>query len=60
MPISYWLTGNLFKILDPETSVSFAPLILSAISLVIMTLISVSWHIYKAQTANPTTYLKDE
>jgi putative ABC transport system permease protein len=60
LPISWWLTGNLFKLLAPESSVSMMPLILSLISLIIMTAISVSWHIYKANTANPTQYLKDE
>jgi putative ABC transport system permease protein len=60
LPISYWLTGSLFKILAPESSTSFTPLVLSFMSLVVMTVISVSWHIYKAHTSNPTKYLKDE
>jgi ABC-type antimicrobial peptide transport system permease subunit len=60
LPFSYWLTGNLFKILDAVSTVTFAPLILSFILLLVMTALSVSWHIYKAQTANPTQYLKDE
>jgi len=59
-PIAYWLTGSLFKVIESETSVSFMPLILSFVSLLMMTLISVSWHIYKAQTSSPTKYLKDE
>ncbi len=60
LPLSYWLTGILFKVIESETSVSFMPLILSFISLLIMTAISVSWHIYKAHTSNPTKYLKEE
>jgi putative ABC transport system permease protein len=60
LPISWWLTGNLFKLLAPESNASMTPLILSFISLIIMTAISVSWHIYKAHTSNPTRYLKDE
>jgi putative ABC transport system permease protein len=59
-PFSWWLTGNLFKILAPDSTVSFSPLILAFFSLIAMTAISVSWHIYKAHTANPTQYLKDQ
>jgi putative ABC transport system permease protein len=50
----------LFKILAPESQASVIPLILSFISLIIMTIVSVSWHIYKANTSNPTKYLKDQ
>ena len=60
LPFSYWVTGNLFKVIAPEASVSFAPLALSLISLLVMTAISVAWHIYKANTSNPTRYLKEE
>ncbi len=60
LPISWWLMGNLFKILSSDSKASFIPLILAFISLVIMTAVSVSWHIYKAHTSNPTRYLKDE
>ena len=59
-PFSYWLTGNLFSILASGSTVSLIPLILSVISILLMTAISVSWHIYKANTANPTKYLKNE
>ncbi|MEO6848996.1 MAG: FtsX-like permease family protein, partial [Mucilaginibacter sp.] len=59
-PISWWVTRNLFNQIAPESAVSFYPLILSFISLIMMTVISVSWHIFKAHTANPTQYLKDE
>ena len=59
-PFSWWLTGNLFNILVPDSTVSFSPLLLAFFSLIAMTAISVSWHIYKAHTANPTQYLKDE
>jgi putative ABC transport system permease protein len=60
LPVSWWLTGNLFKILAPESNASVIPLILSLLSVIVMTAISVSWHIYKAQTSNPTKYLKNE
>jgi putative ABC transport system permease protein len=59
-PFSWWLTGNLLNILVPNPIVSFSPLILAFLSLIVMTAISVSWHIYKAHTANPTKYLKEE
>jgi putative ABC transport system permease protein len=60
LPASWWITGNLLKVIAPESNASFTPLILAFISLIIMTIISVSWHIYKANTANPTRYLKEE
>lgn len=60
LPISWWLTGNLFRLLLPDSSAAMAPLILSLLALVLMTVISVSWHIFKAHTSNPTRYLKDE
>jgi len=60
LPISWWIIGNLLKTIEPESTTSFTPLLLSFLSLIIMTMISVSWHIYKANTANPTQYLKDE
>ncbi|MFI5140257.1 MAG: ABC transporter permease [Sphingobacteriales bacterium] len=60
LPISWWLTGTMFKVIAADSKVSFTPLILSFLSLVFMTVVSVSWHIYKANTSNPTKYLKDE
>jgi len=60
LPLAYWLTGVLFHVIESETSVSVVPLILSFISLILMTAISVSWHIYKANTSNPTKYLKEQ
>ena len=59
-PFSWWMTGQLFNILDANSTVSFSPLILAFVTLLVMTAISVSWHIYKAHTANPTQYLKEE
>ncbi len=60
LPISWWLMGALLKVISPESTTSFAPLVLAFCSLIIMTVISVSWHIYKANTSNPTKYLKDQ
>lgn len=54
LPVSWLLTRSLFNFIAPESAVSFIPLILSLISLIAMTILSVSWHIYKANTANPT------
>ena len=60
LPFSWWLTGNMLKLLSSESTASFTPLILSFVSLIAMTAASVSWHIYKAHTSNPTRYLKEE
>jgi putative ABC transport system permease protein len=59
-PVSYWVVRNMFNQVSPESVVSFYPLIFSFIALIVMTAVSVSWHIFKAHTANPTKYLKDE
>jgi putative ABC transport system permease protein len=60
LPLSWFLTSLLFSVIAPESSVSALPLILSFLSLIAMTVISVSWHIFKAHTSNPTRYLKDQ
>jgi len=60
VPFSWWVIGNLLKVLAPESKATITPLILAFLSLIIMTIISVSWHIYKANTSNPTKYLKDQ
>ncbi|HMF71627.1 MAG TPA: ABC transporter permease [Flavitalea sp.] len=59
-PISYWITSTILNQISPESKVSFSPVILAFLALIIMTLISVSWHIFKAHTANPTKYLKNQ
>jgi ABC-type antimicrobial peptide transport system permease subunit len=60
LPLSWFLTSLLFSIIAPESSVSTLPLILAFLGLIAMTAISISWHIFKAHTSNPTKYLKDE
>ncbi|MBX9781797.1 MAG: ABC transporter permease [Chitinophagaceae bacterium] len=60
VPASYLLTKSILVQVTPESNVSFAPLIISLISLVIITVLSLLWHLYKAFTANPTAYLKNE
>ncbi|HEY1872684.1 MAG TPA: FtsX-like permease family protein, partial [Chitinophagaceae bacterium] len=55
-PVSWWVTRNFFNQITPESAVSSSPLFLSLISLIIMTVLSVSWHMYKANTSNPTRY----
>jgi putative ABC transport system permease protein len=60
LPISYFTIANLFTVVESESNVSFAPLVLSLLSVIMMTVVSVSWHIYKANTSNPTRYLKEE
>ena len=59
-PVSWWVTKNMFNIIAPESTVSALPFLFALIILIIMTAISVSWHIYKAYSGKPTAYLKDE
>jgi putative ABC transport system permease protein len=60
LPISYLLTQSIFTQVTPESQVSFLPLIISFMGLIAMTVFSLLWHLYRAFTANPTTYLKNE
>ena len=60
LPVSYLLTKSIFVQVTPESKVSFYPLIISFIGLIAMTVLSLLWHLNKAFTANPTTYLKNE
>jgi len=60
LPISWWLMGSLLKVISPESHTSITPALLSFVSLIMMTIVSVSWHIYKANTSNPTKYLKEQ
>jgi ABC-type antimicrobial peptide transport system permease subunit len=59
-PLSYWISRSLFNQISPESKVSFIPLILTFLILIIMTLMSVVWHIFKAYTLNPTSFLREE
>ena len=60
LPVSWWLVRTIFNQVTPESVVSVYPLIISFVALIVMTAVSVSWHIFKAHTSNPTKYLKDE
>jgi len=60
LPLSYWIINTLFKQISPESSTSFLLLIMSFIVLCLITFMSVAWHILKAYTSKPITYLKNE
>jgi putative ABC transport system permease protein len=60
LPVSYLLTKSIFVQVAPESDVSFLPLVISLLALVTMIVLSLLWHLYKAFTANPTVYLKNE
>ncbi len=59
-PVSWWLVRTMFNQVTPDSVVSLYPLMLSLVALIVMTGLSVSWHIFKAHTSSPTKYLKDE
>jgi ABC-type antimicrobial peptide transport system permease subunit len=60
VPVSYVLTKAIFGQVTPESHVSFLPLVATLVGLVLMTIFSVSWHMYKAFVANPTEFLKNQ
>lgn len=60
VPISFLLTKSIFNQVAPESHVSFLPMVITFIGLIMMTIISVLWHLYKAFVTNPTTYLKND
>ncbi|MEP7266677.1 MAG: FtsX-like permease family protein, partial [Saprospiraceae bacterium] len=59
-PLSYILTKAFFDTLTPESRVSLLPLGITLAGLLIITFISVSWHMYKAIHANPVKALRSE
>jgi putative ABC transport system permease protein len=59
IPISYFFTNSIFVVFSPESDISPVPFLISFIALVLMTVISVVWHLYKAFVSDPTEYLKD-
>ena len=60
IPISLFTTNSIFTQLSFDSMFSIVPIMLSVIALFVTTTLSVSWHIFKAHTANITTYLKRE
>jgi putative ABC transport system permease protein len=59
-PISYLLTKAIFDSASPESQVSFLPLIIAFLGLIVMTILSVLKHLFMAFRANPTKFLKNE
>jgi putative ABC transport system permease protein len=59
IPISYFFTNSIFIIFSPESDVSPVPFLVSFFTLLLMMIMSVLWHLYKAFIANPIEYLKD-
>jgi len=60
VPLSLFLTSSMFDQLSSDSVFSILPIGLAIIALIFTTSISVSWHIFKAHTANIFTYLKGE
>lgn len=60
IPLSFFLTDSMFNQLSTNSEFSFLPIGLAVIALISTTLISVSWHIFKANQANLSKYLKQE
>lgn len=60
VPLSFFLTDSMFKQLSTHSEFSLLPIGLAVIALISTTLISVSWHIFKANQANMSKYLKQE
>jgi ABC-type antimicrobial peptide transport system permease subunit len=60
LPLSYWIINSLFNQISPESHITFHPLFYSFIALILITSISVAWHVFKAHTSNPIKYLREE
>lgn len=60
IPLSFFLTNSMFNQLSSDSEFSLLPIGLAVIALIFTTLISVSWHILKANQANMSKYLKQE
>ena len=59
-PLSYIITSSMFGAISVGSKFSALPIVLGGIVLICTTSLSVSWHIYKAYTANVSQYLKDQ
>ncbi len=60
IPLGYFMLDTLISLIYPEVQLGFLPFLLTFIFLIVMTLISVSRHIYVAMVSDPSRYLKDE
>lgn len=60
VPISWLLTQAIFSQFSPESAVSFIPFMYALAAVLTMTLLSVLWHLYKANTFNPVKSLRSE
>lgn len=60
VPISWLLTKSIFNQFSPESILSSQPLIYGFMALLLMTISSMLWHLYKALTANPVKALRSE
>lgn len=60
VPLSWMFTQAIFSQFSPESTVSIIPFITALITVMMMTLMSVVWHLYKANTFNPIKSLRSE
>ena len=59
-PVGWFLMSTLLGQVTLETSFGPLPFVLAVLALVVMTLVSISKHIYQMATSNPTRFLRDE
>jgi len=60
VPLSLVLVNGLLKLISPESSMGIIPFIVAPLALIMITSLSVSWHIYKAGTAAPARNLRTQ
>ena len=60
LPVSWLATQSIFEQLSPESKVGLLPLAGAFLCLITMTIFSMLWHLYKANTASPSVYLRNE
>jgi len=59
VPVSYFFVNTVFTTFSPESEISTYPFLATVLFLILMTMVSIAWHMYKAFVANPTEYLKN-
>lgn len=60
LPISWLFTQTIFSQFTPESKMSMIPFLTGMLSVLGMTLLSIAWHLYKANTFNPIQSLRTE
>ncbi len=58
VPFSLVLVNGMLKLISPESAMGIIPLVIAPLALIMITGLSIAWHIYKAGMAAPARNLR--